>query len=227
MYDVIPWPTFLAGFDWRQGEHLTAVSPTGGGKTTLLSRILDRRKYVVVLATKRHDDVLRKDFPGYKVARDWPIPSHHDRAILWPNKGKTIPAFREAQRDVFGRAMDAMFFQRGWTMVVDELHYVADKESGLGLPGPIVMALHQGRSSGITVVTGMQRPSWVPVVTFSGSTHAFLWKTTHPDDLKRLSALGGVHIKELAANLTQLDKHQFIYVNTRSGADPVRSQVQL
>lgn len=228
-YDALPWAPFRERFatEWKQGEHVAAVSPTGGGKTTLFADILTIRAYVVVLASKRADSVLSNKYPGYKVARDWPIPSHVDRALLWPRKGKTIDQFKSIQRDVFARAIDGMFFQRGWTVAVDELHYLSDKESGLGIPGGIVMAMHQGRSSNITVVAGMQRPSWVPPVIFSGSTHAFLWKTTHPEDLKRISALGGVNIKELAANLGRLPKHDFIYVNTRDGSDPVRSRVAI
>jgi hypothetical protein len=88
------------------------------------------------------------------------------------------------------------------------------------------MLLQQGRSSGLSIVNGTQRPAWVPVVTYSSATHSMIWRTTHRDDLKRIAELGGVEMRDLQRNLLTLDKHDFIYVNTRKG-DIVRSQVQL
>ena len=31
----VPWNSFLKTFDWKQGEHVAAIAPTGAGKTTL------------------------------------------------------------------------------------------------------------------------------------------------------------------------------------------------
>ena len=58
---------------------------TGSGKTTVASKILGIRGYVVVLAVKLHDDTLKR-FPkeGYKIIKKWPPPSYTmHKVVLW------------------------------------------------------------------------------------------------------------------------------------------------
>lgn len=223
-YDHVKWSDFLGKFIWRQGEHLIAVAPTKGGKTTLLSQVLPRRDYVVVFVTKAHDPSFTKHYRGYKRVESWAEvgPLDH-RVLLWPKPEKTIREFAAKQRRVFSEALNRIFIERGWTVVIDEQHYCC---TTLGLAPEIAMFLHQGRSSGLTVVNGIQRPAHVPVVSYSGSQHAFIWKTTDKKDAARLAALGGTDDKELAHNALTLADHEFIYVNTVTG-NPLRSKVEI
>lgn len=208
--------------DWRQGEHVSIIGPTGCGKTTLESRMLDVRDYVVVFVTKIHDDTIRNDFPGYERIEKWPPPkAWMNKVLLWPRHEETIRGTYRKQRAVFKDALDRIFVERNWCVVFDEQHYMC-RELGLDLEN--AMLLQQGRSSGLSVVNGTQRPAWVPVVTYSSATHAMIWRTTHREDLRRLSQLGGVDMRQMQANLLRLGKHDFVYVNTRQG-DIVRSRV--
>jgi hypothetical protein len=45
------------------------------------------------------------------------------------------------------------------------------------------------------------------------------------NDLKRLSDIGGIDPKQLVGEMNTLGKHEFIYVNTRSGFT-AKSQVE-
>ena len=210
--------------NWQQGEHVTIIGPTGCGKTTLEARLLEARESVVVFVTKIHDDTISNDFPGYKRIEKWPPPRTWDnKVLLWPKPPGTIREVFAKQRAVFKQALDSIFRDRNWCVVFDEQHYTCKQ---LGLEVENSMLLHQGRSSGLSVVNGTQRPSWVPVVTYSSATHAYIWRTTDRDDLRRLATLGGVNMRDLQYNLLQLDKHDFIYVNTRRG-ETIRSQVRL
>ena len=223
-YDSVAWSEFQRKFNWRQGEHLIAVAPTKGGKTTLLSRVLPRRDYVVVFVTKAFDPSFSKHYQGYKRVQNWDEVGPLDRRILlWPSPERTIRDFAAKQRRVFADALNRIFIERGWTVVIDEQHYCC---TTLGLAPEIAMFLHQGRSSGLTVVNGIQRPAHVPVVSYSGSQHAFIWKTTDKKDAARLAALGGVNDKELAMNALGLRDHEFIYVDTVDG-NPIRSKVEI
>lgn len=223
-YDSAEWSDVLRDLQrsWKVGEHSSLVGPTGVGKTTLLARVLPIRRYVVMFVTKVHDQTITRDFHGYDVVRRWPPKVYQDRILLWPEPGKTIRDTIKRQREVFREALDKIFNERNWCIVFDEQHYMC---TTLGLGEENAMFLHQGRSSGLTVVNGTQRPAWVPVVTYSSSTHAFIWRNTHRDDLKRLADLGGIDARQLQDQLLRLRKHEFIYVNTRNGKI-VRSQVR-
>ncbi len=184
--------------------------------------MLDVRDSVVVFVTKIHDDTISKDFPGYERIERWPPPkAWMDKILLWPSPVKNdIRATYRKQRDVFLDALNSIFTERNWCVVFDEQHYMCKQ---LGLDVENAMLMQQGRSSGLSVVNGTQRPAWVPVVTYSSATHAMIWRTTRRDDLRSLSEFGGVDMRELQTNLLTLDKHDFIYVNTRKG-DIMRSQ---
>lgn len=229
-YETVPWDQFTANFRWRQGEHLIIVKPTGGGKTTLLGALLPHQKTVatVVLVTKVYDETFTKQFPkrdGWHRIEEWPPPRYANRVLLWPKPGKTVRETVAIQRRVFRDALDRIFLERGWTVVLDEEHYICET---LGLSPEVAMFHHQGRSSGITVVDGIQRPKYVPLITFSSATHAFIGNTTDRDDLKRLSDLGGVDAKLLAQEAMSLDHYEFLYIPARvRGRLPVRTTVNL
>lgn len=223
-YDVVPWETVRRTIltTWKQGEHVMVNGPTGVGKTTLISAILPARRYVVMFVTKVHDKTITKEFPDFEVIERWPPKFTQEKVLLWPKPGKTMRETVAIQKRVFQDAMNKIFLDRNWCVVFDEQHYICKE---LGLEQENTMFQHQGRSSGLSVVNGAQRPKWVPLITMSGSTHCFLWQNTLKDDLTRLSDIGGIDKRELEQEMLTLSKHEFIYINTRSGMS-VRSQVE-
>jgi hypothetical protein len=219
----------MTRFRWEQGEHVVAVSPTGGGKTTLFDEILHQRKYVVMFVTKLRDDTIRDRFKGYKRISDWREirqvkVGQPNRYLLWPKPAATNALTLAKQRAVFAHALDRIYIDGGWTVVVDEEHYLCEM---LRLDSGIKLYLHQARSTNLSMVNGTQRPAFIPVVTYSASTHGFLWRTTRENDLKAIAELGGASKRDLAENINRLTVHQFIYVNTRKpNVQPIISQVE-
>lgn len=229
-FDTVSWSDFLRDFKWKQGEHAAIIKPTGGGKTTLLGAVLPyhRSPACVILVTKVHDDTIRKQFPaseGWKRVEEWPPPRHVNRVLLWPRAGRSIPETLAIQRKVFREALDSIFLERGWTVVFDEEHYMC---ADLGLAAYVAMFHHQGRSSGLTCVDGIQRPKFVPLITYSSATHAWIGSTTDEDDLKRIAALGGRYKRDVATVVQDLDFFEMLYLPVRVPKGvPLRTTVDL
>lgn len=193
---------------------MTLVGPTGAGKTTLALALLPKRKYVVVLAAKPRDPLisdLRRQ--GYHVSREWPIPPISNRLVYWPPIDS--PEKIGPQREGFRHALIDAYRQGGWAIYIDELRYVTDT---LGLAPLVELLWQHGRSLGVSIVGGTQRPAHIPLSAYSQATHLFFWHSNDAADLKRLREIGGrVDPKALQAAILGLDGFQVLYVNTRSG----------
>ncbi len=148
---------------WRVGEHVFVAGDTDCGKTFLVARLIQLRKHVLFVRTKLQDDtevggLLRVD--SASAMRDM----YATRLLLQP-------PLRRQRAEVL-RALETVFRQGGWTVVVDELFYVEQK---LHLRDPVEVLLTQGRSHKITVVTETQRPSRITRFALAESKHLFLF----------------------------------------------------
>ena len=150
---------------WRQGEHVAIIGRNGTGKTYLISQLLTRRKYVVVLKTKRDPEDAQYWRGFHLTRRAKTIASRsYDRILL-------MPEYRAQARE--GADLLERIWQQGsWCVVIDENWYA----ERLGLEPWITRLLTQGRSERITVVVGMQRPVDVSRFGISQAQHVFAFK---------------------------------------------------
>jgi energy-coupling factor transporter ATP-binding protein EcfA2 len=210
------WDEFFPRFDWKQSEHVAVIGPNGQGKTTLLTAILPRRTYVAVLVTKPRDATIDKMIAsgGYDRYEEWldVDPDRSPRRVIWPNAKKL--GAQDNQAKVFRHALDQMFIDGGWCTAVDEGYYLARR---LKLSDAMMDYLTQGRSNNLSFVVGTQRPAWVPVEVYGESTHLFIWRTVEREALRRLSDLGAANADVAKLVIQNLEPHQCLYVNTRTG----------
>jgi len=212
----VPWDKFVTQhLVWNRGEHYALIGPTGQGKTTMLLSLLPLRKYVAAFVTKPVDstmDGLTKR--GYVIWPKWRSMDAKDtpRRIIWPDARKLDSD--EIQKDAFADAFRKIYLEGNWTVAIDETWYLTNI---LGLQKEIKMFLLQGRSLGISLLTATQRPAWVPTEIYSQSTHLMFWRDNDKRNLDRLSELS-VEDPMLVRNIIKnLEMHQVLYVNTRTG----------
>lgn len=209
----VSWQEFLNSFTWRQGEHVTLLGPTGQGKTTLALAILPRRRYVVVFGTKAKDATLDKLIreEGYHKTDEWPPPPWADKVILWPSTKKIH--YKIEQQQEFHKALSDIYTAGGWAVYLDELRYICDT---LKLGNYVEVLWQQGRSLGISVIGGNQRPRFVPLNAYDQATHLFVWNFNDKENAKRLSEIVGVDEKEVAAVVRGLPKYDCLYINANT-----------
>jgi len=219
----LSWSEFLDGFEWYQGEHVTAIGPTKSGKTTLFRELMRRARrehthpWQVVTATKRRDEILDTFKPdGFVKMPSWQV---HDAEVF--SKVMLAPPLPSAkqkgrQADAIREALTSIYQQGGWLVLLDELKHLADY---LGLEPEIELLLHQGRSAGITVISAVQRPRHVPLMAYDQADHVFMWESRDSNIRKRLAEIGGKTDPDLIMQgLSQLQsRHHFLYIHLSTG----------
>ena len=186
---------------WKQREHVCIIGQTGSGKTYLENRLLKLRDHVIFFRTKAEDPA---DDP---MDRDWrrvrTVKEIHPRYPYW----LLDPAYEEQHKQGMLLIHKARM-ERNWTIAIDELFAATDHH--VNLEEPINWALTQGRSGGITLVCGMQRPARISRFALSEATHVFCFPIEGRDAQDILYKSVTPRFKEA---LPRLDwrRHQFAY----------------
>lgn len=221
------WPKLIAYLTgtWGQAEHGVITAPTGRGKTVLIEEVTKLRDSTIFFGTKKDDPEYDRMLRGeWERIRRYPPRRWQKKVLFWPERGATIRETKQIQKERFRPALDHLFMHGRWSVVFDELHWMAHD---LGLYEEIASMHHQGRSSRLTFIDGFQRPAWVPRIVYSSASHLFAWGTNDPNDIRQLASFGGVPAKELTPLLKDLDKYEFLYFDVRNPKFPViRSQVE-
>lgn len=211
----IPYGAFLRLFDWKQGQHITLIGPTGYGKTTLALDLLTRRDYVMAFGTKKEDDTLEKLLRrGYVRVQNLSEVGELDKVIIWPHTEMLSSAdeITEMQRLVFREALFSGVFRQGrWTAYLDELRYITSR---LKLASEVELLWEQGRSIKASVVAGYQRPANIPLLAYDQPEHLFFFKETDRVNLERIAEVVAWLDRRLLINtIARIPKYDFVYLN--------------
>jgi hypothetical protein len=208
------WERFQEALNFRQGEHVTLVGGSGSGKTTLARElILPRRDFVVVMATKKSDDSLYQPLQqaGYVLTDTFdPYDRDKPKVIFRPSISGVGRSGRQAQAQAFGEALEGVFEAESWCVYCDEVRYLSDN---LSLGVELETLWMQGRSLGISMVVGAQRPVKIPVIAYDAN-HLFLWKASDKRDIDTMSEFTGVNINTAREVIPRLPRHEALYIQT-------------
>lgn len=200
--------------EWEQGQHVILLGKTGSGKTTLAlelirQRVRRRGAYAVSLVTKARDATSRKT--GWPIVRAWPptyaqMQTHH--VIFWPPYTRPSTA-RQSTGPAVTHFLDELMLEGGWTLFVDEMAYLVET---LGLRHVLDEYWNGGRSSGLSLIAGTQRPYWLSRSAVSQGDWVICFKINDEDDRKRAAQIlgGNRYIPAIAG----LRRHECLIVRT-------------
>ncbi len=212
----IPWDYFIERkLEWNRGEHFGFIGPTGQGKTTMLLNLLPLRQYVTVFATKPRDETMQALVnSGYLKIEHWRSldADYYPKRVLWPDASRIDSELK--QREVFKQAFAKIYREGSWTVCIDELWFMWEV---LKLKQEIKIYYQQSRALGISLMAASQRPAWIPVEMYDQSTHLMFWRDNDETNLRRISGIGWKSSKLIMEIVSNLDPHQVLYINTRTG----------
>lgn len=209
----VSWDEFCRLFPFEQGEHIAVIGQTKSGKSTILRCLLNEQKWNVVLCSKKKDATYDKFLAqGYERIPKWPPPPQPkgqdwQHVLLWPKIEKMEDL--DACGPIFDRCLNDIFIDEGWTVALDDLYYLCKE---LKLQKPITKLNYQVRSLGVSLVSCMQRPAWVPRSTWDQSSYAFISRLSDIDDVRSIVGLSRVSSKELIGWLNKLRRWDWLYL---------------
>jgi hypothetical protein len=196
---------------WRQGQHVLIVGRTGQGKTYAARHLLDLREWIIALSHKRDSQV----WWGWReVERAEQIEPERRRGQKWRLMPPKV-AIREArmrQRTEFSAALERVWNDENWSCYVDELYYC---ETILNLGQELVTLWTNGRSLGITMVGGVQRPARINRFFVSESRYIICFRVGDGRDRAVLGEVTGD--KAWAESLASLEEYQMSVYDKDSG----------
>lgn len=228
-------------WDYSPGDHVTIVAPTDYGKTwftnDLLAVTATPQLPAITLATKPRDRTINRliEINGHRrtttyppralgqVMTSWgePRPPGY---VVWPRHVGDPTVDDAAHRATFRRAMLHDYARnahkrlrpdrgvRPIILNVDEIYSIA---VDLKLDREARTLWAKGRSVGVGVWGGTQRPFDIPQHAYSQPQHLFLGYTPDRRDRQRFREIGGVDPDLVMDATYRLDWRQWLYINRR------------
>ena len=225
----------------KNGVHKLYVGQSDSGKTTL-QRIQSRMNRVtLVFGTKPGRDTSLEKYvteEAFTRIESWP-PKKSDLAprgargqvklLLWPK----ITEYRQLRglASMYRQALQSVMIEGGnWHLVIDEGLWFTSK-NGLNLGQEISEIAYGGRSNGLSLSIGLQRPSGVPVITYSQCSMMYVFKLGNENDLRSIASYSQYPTRDVIDTVRGLNRgnptkgHQFLFMPTSGGAEWKVSEV--
>lgn len=224
--------------NWKAGDHVSIVAPTGAGKTFLIRYGLLpcwQRYPVVIVQFKPKDpdmkglgreirhfptridrlpyDTRKLDSPKWESDPEWfrlRVPGYRYSA-----RGES-PQHRQAKQLV-GGVVDRTFWQGEWVLVIDEVRALAEtRQPSLGLEPVLENAWQRGRTQPLTIIAATQQPANVPSSFYDQPTFVFIGKMLDAGRFERLAEIGG-NTSAIKAVLPTLQQDEFLLIHRPTG----------
>lgn len=230
--------------NFEPGQHVSVLTPTGGGKSYLTVEGLLR------LPVIQHARVLMVDDKGRdRSTRDWgsaiaeyPLgltvrmrlrdrPPHYRLVVpdwTWSSTGRHARGVEHA-RAVVGRALDAFYREaedpadegaredaQASVVVIDETYALtASRPPSLDLAPLVIHLWRKGRYKALSVIALSQEPAWLPGEYYSQPTHLYVGKILDARRQDRLKEIGG-DTDRIKDVVGKLGDHEFLFLGNKA-----------
>lgn len=222
----IPWselgPEFAKVWGWRDGtfqpEHMEITGQNGSGKTYFLETVLQQRaaargSQIVMLVTKRADDIFAQ--LGWPIVDTWKEVKKQRHVIFWAQTDKQGRARKAHLDKVINRELLEPLWQpkANTILACDEIGFV--ESLSRDTRDTVQMYWREARSLGITMVGMKQRPLGVVRDQHSESKWKVVFPPADRGDMDRFAELLGTR-RDWAPVLDTLDQenHEFVIRNS-------------
>jgi hypothetical protein len=228
-------------WDYRAGDHVTIVAPTDYGKTWFVNDLLavtaTQQLPAVTLATKPRDRTVdRLVAMGHRKVTAYPprglgqVVTTWGEAkppgwVVWPrhvgdplvDDANHRAVFRRAMLHDYGRNAAHKRFnrRRGIRPIILNLDEIYSITVDLKMEREARTLWAKGRSVGIGVWGGTQRPYDIPQHAYSQPQHVFLGYTPDRRDRQRFREISGVDPDLVMGVTFQLQWRQWLYINRK------------
>jgi len=217
-------------WNYQPGEHVSLITPTQNGKTTMLFDLLkwtDTSWTTIpptMLVAKPRDATVARglDALDYREVRAWPPrrrpwqdeppgyglwPAHLRGATPAENNAHLAAAFRPALQDLFWKGNSIA--------IADEMYHLC---AVLDLQEEMTRHWTQGAGMGSGLWSATQKPSGtqqgtIPSFMYSSPTHTFLGRDPDERNRKRFGEIGGVSPRDIENAVMKLDRFEWLYIH--------------
>lgn len=227
--EEVPWselgPEFIDAYghddDGKlQAEHMEVMGQSGGGKSYAIATILQQRAErwgtgEIGLITKNTDDSL--PLLGWPVASSWEDITRYRWSLFWPQTravGEERERYHEAKiYELLSKLWPPPGQQANVVLYLDECRYI--EALSRRLRKLVRQYWREGRSHGISLIAGAQRPLEMVRDQHSESRWKLVFPPADEADMQRFAEMLGPW-RDWAPVLRGLDQkaHQFVLRNT-------------
>lgn len=230
---------------WHPGQHVSIITPTGGGKSHLAVRGLltlpALRHSRILLIDDKHTDETTREF-GLPVAK-WPDeyypraenrldcimhgkklcpdPEHYRLLVpswSWRERGEaSIAKAQTTVLDALERSYKSAVPGDGWVIVLDETRTLADtRPPSLNLGPALKYIWRMGRYRHVTLIALTQIPLGVPGELYDQATYLYFGRDPDDKRIERFAELGGSLPRKLMRDtIPTLGDHEFLFLGNR------------
>lgn len=200
-------------------EGVTVYGPSGSGKSTMLGHLAMERNrrwgsHVIYVATKKTDSTIAGF--GWPITDRFPPNYGQDCVIFWAKAKGITAATRVEQKAKVKRLMNQLWVPESNRLVIwDEVPYL---EGSLGLKTEMETFYREGRTLGITNMTGAQRPAGMNRYVHSENVITIAFRPKDADDRDRVAEVFGdrAYYRIVLSDLNRQDR-EFLIKDERSG----------